>query len=203
MTMEDVIIATKNRIKCWIDGYVDDTSLFTNLKFGESNIKKLIEIGQKDGQIWEQLLNTSGGELELSKCFYYLLSWKWTRDGNPIPQSILEQNIEQIKIQLTTTKEVIKLEQKEVHESHKTLGTYKCICGKENTQFQILMEKSSKLIEKAVKGQFKRKQAWLAYKCFYIPSMVYCLSAVNMEERQLIMIQKKQQHNLLECVVLK
>lgn len=73
MVMEDVV-KMNEKIRSWIDGYVDDTSLFTNLKYGEININKLVSMGQRDGQIWEKLLNTSGGELELSKCFYYLLS---------------------------------------------------------------------------------------------------------------------------------
>jgi hypothetical protein len=33
-------------------------------------------------QTWEKLLFSSGGALELSKCFYYIVYWKWV-DGLP------------------------------------------------------------------------------------------------------------------------
>jgi hypothetical protein len=126
MVMED-IFDTMEKIKSWIDGYVDDTSLFTNLPYGERNLLNLIQLGQLDGQIWEKLLNISGGELELTKCFYYLLSWKWDKNGIPSPQTKIEKNMPSIVLESTTTKQITQLDRKEVTESHKTLGAYKCI----------------------------------------------------------------------------
>jgi hypothetical protein len=42
---------------------------------------------------------------------------------------------------MTTTNKYVTLNQKEVFESHKTLGTHKCIIGKETKQFTQLLEK--------------------------------------------------------------
>jgi hypothetical protein len=81
------------------------------------------------------LLNVSGGELELKQCFYYVLSWKWDTYGNPRPQEMKEQQLKKISIKLSTTKETVELTEKEAIDSHKTLGTFKCIYGKEQTQF--------------------------------------------------------------------
>ena len=36
---------------------------------------------QHDAQEWEQLLAATGGKLELSKCFYYILQWKFDEEG--------------------------------------------------------------------------------------------------------------------------
>jgi hypothetical protein len=88
-----------------------------------------------------------------------------------------------IEINLTAKKEAKCLDQTEVYESHKTLGAHKCIYGKEVDQYNILLEKSNKLIILAEKGQINRRQAWMAYSCLYIPSMVFCLTAVSMEEQ--------------------
>jgi Reverse transcriptase (RNA-dependent DNA polymerase) len=93
MSIED-IKPQLQLIKQWIDGFVDDTSIFTNLEFGNENIMELLRKAEHDGQTWECLLNTTGGELELSKCFYYILSCKWDKWGNPTPQSIAEQQLE-------------------------------------------------------------------------------------------------------------
>jgi len=38
-------------------------------------------------QQWEHLLFTTGGEICLSKSFWYLLSWKWTKAGTARPNS--------------------------------------------------------------------------------------------------------------------
>jgi hypothetical protein len=98
-------------------------------------------------------LNASGGELELDKCFWYLLTWKWDKYGTPSPQSIREQNIEDLKIKMTTTNTIVSLEQKDVYQSHKTLGTHKCIIGKEVEQYQQLLEKSEKIAKLATSSQ--------------------------------------------------
>jgi hypothetical protein len=102
MNMEYVKMETfEIRLCQWIEGFVDDTSIFANLEFGNNNLSELLTIIQVDGQLWEQLLHTTGGELELSKCFYYILMWRWEILGNPIPQTIEEQNIEKLEIILS------------------------------------------------------------------------------------------------------
>jgi hypothetical protein len=74
MTMNDV--HTDNSIQQWIDGFVDDTSLFTNIinQTDNNNIIQLCTQLTRDVTIWNELLEASGGKLELSKCFYYVLS---------------------------------------------------------------------------------------------------------------------------------
>jgi hypothetical protein len=71
-----------------IEGFVDDTSIFTN--DNEINIESVKAKLQHDGTWWAGVQESSGGKLELTKYFYYLLSWKWDSKGNPIPESINE-----------------------------------------------------------------------------------------------------------------
>jgi hypothetical protein len=78
MTIKDVI--GKRTLRQLIDGFVDDTTpLFTNLlnTIIESNdIEELTSRLRHDMIAWKELLEASGGKLELTKCFYYILSWK-------------------------------------------------------------------------------------------------------------------------------
>lgn len=77
MTMRD--INNVSFIKQWLDGYVDDTSLFTNLPtVVEDDIQGVATSLQNDMRSWASLLEASGGQLELSKCFYYILAWKFS-----------------------------------------------------------------------------------------------------------------------------
>jgi hypothetical protein len=73
---------------------------------------------------WKELLEASGGKLELTKCFYYILTWRFDTKGNPIPTTIAEQRIisHQIGVPDTLTQETIHIQQKEITEAHKTLG---------------------------------------------------------------------------------
>jgi hypothetical protein len=60
--------------------FVDDTGLGCTSHNQESTPqehKKLIEDLQKLAQEWEQLLFSTGGALNLQKCFWFLLTWKW------------------------------------------------------------------------------------------------------------------------------
>jgi hypothetical protein len=70
MTMHDV--AGSTYIQQWIDGFVDDTSLFTNIATlaDDNSILQLCNQLTTDMTIWNELLEASGGKLELSKCFY-------------------------------------------------------------------------------------------------------------------------------------
>ena len=63
------------KLQEWIDGYVDDTSIFTNLD-ETHEIPTAISIAQQlqcDASIWERLLSATGGKQVLTKCFYYIL----------------------------------------------------------------------------------------------------------------------------------
>lgn len=44
-----------------------------------------------DSTIWTNLLSATGGKLELAKCFYYILSWKFSAQGDAIPETIEDQ----------------------------------------------------------------------------------------------------------------
>jgi hypothetical protein len=79
MTIIDVI--DEITIQQWIDGFVDDTSLFANIltSDNDSNTYNLIQQLKKDMIYWKELLEASGGKLELTKCFYYILSLKFDK----------------------------------------------------------------------------------------------------------------------------
>jgi hypothetical protein len=57
----------------------------------QDNLPDLKMILALDMQLWASLLEATGGKLELSKCFYYIMSWKLEHNGKPIPLNINEQ----------------------------------------------------------------------------------------------------------------
>jgi hypothetical protein len=71
---------------------VDDTSLFTNLNSFSKNcndIRLLTAALKKDLIAWKELLEaTAGGKLELKKCFYYIMAWRFDAKGHALPTTI-------------------------------------------------------------------------------------------------------------------
>jgi hypothetical protein len=61
-------------LRQWLEAIVDDTSMFTKTPEFES-LPNLVTHLESDAQYWENLLSLSGGCLEFSKCFYYLLAY--------------------------------------------------------------------------------------------------------------------------------
>jgi hypothetical protein len=86
-------------------------------------------------------------KLELPKCFYCILAWKFDSKGNPLPVTKLEQwtMAKQITIPDSTTNTPITISKKEVFTGHKTLGCYKSIIGNEHDKIQYLKPISNNL----------------------------------------------------------
>jgi hypothetical protein len=190
MTMED--IEQVKLIHQWIKGFIDDTSLFTNMTDDTGDLEKLRTQLQKDTQCWSDLLHASGGQLELSKCFYYMLAWKFFTEGDPIPLTIDELELPQITIQNPSTGETIEIVQKEVDESHKTLGVYKTIIGKEKNHMSYLQETNDAYAMKAATARLSRRQARVAYSSMlYMPAMLYSLTAMGYSDQALTTLQCK------------
>jgi hypothetical protein len=74
------------RTKLHMVGYVDDSNGQTNafLENTQPSDRSLLTKMQHDAQTWNDLLHASGGALELPKCVYQLISWRFLTDGSPL-----------------------------------------------------------------------------------------------------------------------
>jgi Reverse transcriptase (RNA-dependent DNA polymerase) len=121
MTLHDVV--KNNSIQQWIDGFVDYTTLFTNIiqRTNDNDITQLCHQLTRDMTIWIEFLEASGSKLELSKCFYYVLSWKFDNDGNSVPMTIMEQRAIQVPpiTIIAENNSPVTILQKEVNQAHK------------------------------------------------------------------------------------
>lgn len=180
MTIVDIITNNKE-FKQWIDGYVDDTALFANLTMSiishlAQSTRDLAENLNEIATIWNGLLEASGGKLELSKCFYYLLNWKFDIEGRYSYESLEEQQnkCDPVKIMDSSNKETFIL-QKDVSKSHKTLGMMKSMTGDETDHLNYLQKQSEQIISIISSTALTRKQAKIAFTCIYTPKIMYSL----------------------------
>lgn len=125
----------KYKISLTMIGFVDDsTGQVNNFNSNvQPPISRLIAKMQADVHLWNDLLWASGGDLELPKCSYHILHWKFTSNGSPT----LESGQFGIPITITsvdTTKQQ-NIQQKLAYTAHKTLGHYKEPSGSQRRQY--------------------------------------------------------------------
>jgi hypothetical protein len=126
-------------------------------------------------QWWEQLLHASGGKLELTKCFYYLVKWKFDKEGIPsiIPQHKAAKTVQLID---SETHKTVDIECKSNYEAHKTLGVMESPAGDYKAEFERMQKKLRSFAQKIAQAHLTRSDAIVLYRSTYIPSMTYSLS---------------------------
>lgn len=169
MKMENVI--DNCTLQEWINGFVDDTSLFCNIK--SNNRNELRNQLHHDMVIWQELLEASGGKLELSKCFYYILHWNFNEHGDAIPMTKSDQLLQTTPITIidSNTKLPVVIQQKEASKSHKTLGCMKSMDGNEKAEIKFLKDRAAPYIKQLKHSNFSKLHARLAYCNVFISSL--------------------------------
>jgi hypothetical protein len=110
-----------------------------------------------------------GGKLELSKCFYYILTWEFDDEGVPrhtSKQELEEQGV-QITIQEADKDEPTAIKHLDCNTAHQTLGVYKTLTGGQAEQQKQTSNKSETISTAVGAAHLTRKEAKLAWNAIY------------------------------------
>lgn len=146
---------------------------------------------QKNAQLWNDLLYSSGGALELSKCLCQVLHWWFTTQGAPFlaPKQSAHQSA--LRVIYRSTAEEYQLPLLSPYEAHKTLGHYKAPIGNQNEQFRRLKSKSDEITSFLWTCSLTRLETWtFCYAC-YLPSVCYPLACSALTKKRLDQVQRK------------
>ena len=119
---------TNDKIDRIGDSYVDDTSLMATSDSPATN-SPLAEVTltahmSKIAQNFERKLFSTVGRLNLKKCFWYLISWRWNPDGSS-QMATLDQSPAELKMtQGYKFLEKVKLDRIACDTAKRTLGTW-------------------------------------------------------------------------------
>ena len=157
----------------------------------EDPIQVLLERTTANAQKWSDLLQTSGGSLELSKCSCQVIDWQFTAHGEPYlkPKQPEHQETLQVTDAITGTRQALEL--LSPNQAHKTLGHYKLPAGTQKTQAQKLKQKSDDITAFLWRCPLTRLEAWTYYFACYLPSVGYPIPCSSMTKPQLDRIQCK------------
>lgn len=173
-------------------GFVDDTNSVINdfRPQTECALDLLLQFLREDAQLWTDLLHVSGGKLELSKCSFHALSFRFQPNGTPTvlgndtvaPLSLHDpgSETEQLIQSLPPT------------QAHKILGHWKAPADpRQQQQLQSLLQKAERIATIISASPITRQGASLAYFGKYIPGLRYVLPQCWFPLRTLHQAQRK------------
>jgi hypothetical protein len=159
-------------------GFVDESKGQVN-NFDEqdtpASLSTLKEKARTNATAWANLLSASGGALELSKCSYHMLVWKFSRQGAPVLTNC-EPALRNLPVQDPITGLEHSMGYLAPHSAHKTLGHYKEPAGTQKQQFEQLQRKSDKVTAFLWTTPLNREESWLFYNACYLPAITYPLT---------------------------
>ena len=183
-----------NLITLAMIGFVDDNNGHVNcFSIAQDNegLLWMVREATKNANAWAGLLGATGGALELPKCSYHILYWKFTPQGAPVLANVLE-DVPRIVVRDPYANTERELEYLSPYTAHKTLGHYKDPAGGQLEQYEQLKSKSNNITDFLWKVPLSRAEAWTYYSACYVPAAVtYPLTGSHMTRPQLEKVQQK------------
>jgi hypothetical protein len=174
-------------------GFVDDcngqTKLFSHTESKEAR-KQIMNRAQQNAQLWTDLLDASGGALELTKCSCHVLQWDFSKQGAPI-LSPKQGNAPRIITVTDSSGNLHKLQELSPYTAHKTLGHYKDPAGlqiEQKKRLRLLCDGNTKFLWNC---PLTRREAWTYYFACFLPSVCSPLACSYFTKTQLETIQRK------------
>jgi hypothetical protein len=160
---------------------VDDTTLFLCDQLAwlskPPTQPELFATLRKEAHIWERLLWSSGGLLEIDKCRYYTIQWKFGASGKAKLTTKAEMHQPPFILTTGNTGTSVRVRQLDCDQSFRTLGIHKTISGDQTEQIAILTEKSNNFAKGILASATTPFEAWTGYFTIYHPSCNFPLAA--------------------------
>jgi hypothetical protein len=134
---------------------------------------------QSMAQIWEQLLYSLGGALELPKCFWYLMYWEWVK-GRPslVPNAAMPGMIALMQGHIPNYTVIDHLE---VWEAWHTLGIRVAQMVTFKKEAEFLCNKANNHAAHLITSNLTEMDAFIFHWSRYIPSMTYSLAVMTLD----------------------
>ncbi|KAL7574197.1 hypothetical protein ACA910_014872 [Epithemia clementina (nom. ined.)] len=172
------------RVQIFLVGFVDDTSSSVNDFLAPSPlpVAHYVQKAQHDAQKWNDILQLSGGALNLQKCSYHVMYYQFTPSGLPVLQGgTFTPNL---TIQFSTNSSSTPLRQLPASSAHRTLGVQKAPSGTTIRGFQQLSHKVTQHANLIARSPLTRSETWTYYHAIAIPSITFPLPSMSLSSSQ-------------------
>jgi hypothetical protein len=169
---------------------VDDTSLWI-LRLGLILVVA-ITLMQATAQHWEQLLYSTGGSLQLAKCFWYGISWTFTPTGKP---TMVHTTDDGPPIQLTSGSSLADpqtIQHLPMNQGQRTLGIRLSPDGNNTHEFQYqLQQQATQMKQKITLAPLGREHIGVSFQLIWRMMIQYPLSATCFTIKQCSKLQAR------------
>ena len=162
--------------------FVDDCNL-SNTGAKHEDVKDIIQRTKADAQLWNDMIRSSGGALNLQKCFMQSIYFIFAMNGAPAVGPLLTGGTIQLMDRNTNTS--IDIKPISSYATYKSLGTYQGVSAHSSAQFRALKKKTIPLIRALVNSPVTQHQAYLHHSLCFHSSIVYPLSVCHLSQHQL------------------
>jgi hypothetical protein len=138
-------------------------------------------------QLWERILHTTGGKLEIPKCTFALFTWYFDRMGRAILHPSTQQ---QLHVKCSETSNIMLVPQMEPSKAYKYVGVHIALNGSMKDQITQLKTKCNKINGALSQGYTTAKDTKQGFTTVFIPSISYVLPATSIQEKELQQIQR-------------
>ena len=162
------------QFKTSMTGFVDDTKGQVNdlMEPHPMPLQELIAHMQADAQLRGDLLHVTGGALEIPKCNYYVMNWKFQSSG--IPELDADVNT-LLHLENGDRTSSVTLTNDAIVVAHKTLGTWKSAARDQTRQVAELQIKCNEYSRTIMASPLTRVDNWTAYYAIYLPRLTFVL----------------------------
>ena len=171
-----------------VGAFVDDTNQGVMDPFGWLSLEELTEqMRGLAGQLWETLLNISGGCLNLAKCSWTVQHWQWIK-GRP-SLSPMKKSDPPLLMTSGANHEHHIIRQYPNEKEVKGLGVFMNFYGTFAVHAQTMRFKFDGLARRLSKSSMSPILSRVYYNAFYLPDVRYSLSATSMTAAELHRVQ--------------
>jgi len=164
-----------------LDAFVDDTDIFAAQQ-PRQNFCNFVATLQTNINLWHDLLQASGGVLNLSKCVWLCFNWHIGTNGRPkiIPPPALAAL--SLTVHGHPPEQIPLLDPKA---AHRYLGVYLTTDGNCNTEITTFYKRNMQYIQLMRTCPFSHREAFVIYWQCYLPMVGYPLRATFMPPARL------------------
>lgn len=191
-------------ITSWLNALLAELTHFSTHGYSQGAsvrfLRKVLYGIQALSQKWERVLWSTGGKLNLSKCFYYLVNWRFDEKGRPFLANgnyLALHGIPPLRLQDSSSGIRQALSFKECWEPHRTLGVIIAADRKQAGERRRLTKKSRVHASTLRIAKFTAQHAMRYYQAIYGRGMAYSLPATSLTEKELHKIQSPFTRQLL------
>jgi hypothetical protein len=184
---------TNKTINTKIRAFVDDTNCPTLTD--NPDLKLLKQQVEQNTSLWEKLLFTIGGKLELTKCKFSTFAWHSDKNGTQILCN--SNQLGALEIPDSETRTTCQIEEIPSSESYKLLGVQMALDGNTKAQEQLLQEKCTKMARVFHQAPLSKEDCLQGYTTVLLPTLKYGLMATAIPWYTLTTIQKTLTNTIL------